>query len=161
MGLPDWNEMFNPTLSLIEVFLRGTLIYFFIFVLLRVVRRETGSISVADILILVLIADAAQNGMSGEYTSVTEGVVLIATIIFWSVAVDWAGYNVDVVGRFLHPKPVELVKDGILIRQNMRKNFITHDELMTAVRGAGAEELSRVRRAWLEGNGELSVLLAE
>ena len=158
--LPDWNGMVSPQ-SLLEVFIRGSLMYLFIFILLRVVRRETGSISVADVLVLVLIADAAQNGMAGEYKSVPEGMLLVATIVLWSLVVDWASYHVAAIGNLLHPQPVELIKDGKPMRDKMRRNFITFDELMTSVRSAGTEDLGKVRRAWLEGNGEISVILKD
>jgi uncharacterized membrane protein YcaP (DUF421 family) len=151
--------MFSPSLPLLEVLVRGTLLYFTIFILLRIIRREAGSISVADVLVLVLVADAAQNGMAGEYTSITEGALLVLTIVGWSTAVDWAGYHNAAFGRLLHPSPVELVKDGVPQRRNMRRNLITHEELMTSVRQAGAEELREVRYARLEGNGEISVVL--
>jgi len=137
LSQPDWSGMFSPSLSLFEMFIRGTIMYLFIFVLLRLVRRETGSITVADVLILVLVADAAQNGMAGEYTSVTEGALLVGTIVFWSVFIDWLGYHVPIVRKFLHPQPIELVREGRPLRGNMRKNFITQDELMTAIRTAG------------------------
>ncbi|MPZ50135.1 MAG: DUF421 domain-containing protein [Dehalococcoidia bacterium] len=160
-ALPDWHSMFSPALSIFEVFLRGSLFYLFIFALLRLVRRETGTISVADILVVVLIADAAQNGMAGEYTSIPEGIILVGTIVFWSIAVDWAGYNFEAIGRLVHPQPVELIKDGQPLRKNMRQNLITLDELMTSVRQAGTDDVGKVRRAWLEGNGEVSIVLAD
>ena len=99
--VPDWHMMFSPSGSLFDVFIRGTIMYLFIFLLTRVVRRETGSISVADLLVVVLLADAAQNGMAGEYTSVPEGMVLVGTIVFWSLAVDWAAYNFEAIGSLL------------------------------------------------------------
>ena len=69
--------------------------YLFLFLLFRVVvRRRVGAIGMADILILVIIADAAQNAMSGEYKSVTEGAILVGTIIFWNVAIDWLNFRV-------------------------------------------------------------------
>ena len=160
-ALPDWNSMFSPSLSLFEVFFRGTLMYLFILLLLRVVRRESGSISVADVLVLVLIADAAQNGMAGEYTSLTEGMLVVLTILFWTAVVDWASYHIESIGKLLHPQPVELVRDGVILRKNMRQNMITQEELMTFVRQAGTDDLARVKNANLEGNGEVSIVLAD
>ena len=69
----DWQEIFGFTVSPWELVIRGSAMYIFLFVLFRVVvRRRVGSIGMADILILVIVADAAQNGMSGEYRSVSE-----------------------------------------------------------------------------------------
>ena len=158
---PDWTAMFSPSLSLFEIFVRGTVMYLFIFVSLRVVKREAGSITVADVLVLVLIADAAQNGMAGEHTSITEGMLLVFTIMFWTTVADWVGYHFEPVGRLLHPPPVELVKDGVPVRKNMRKNMITMEELMTFVRESGGDDLAKVKQAHLEGNGEVSVVLKD
>lgn len=77
----DWSELFGMTLSPWELVVRGSAMYLFLFVLFRVVvKRRVGSIGMADILILVIVADAAQNGMSGEYRSVTEAFILVGTL---------------------------------------------------------------------------------
>jgi uncharacterized membrane protein YcaP (DUF421 family) len=62
----DWNSMFVPSLHLGEIFLRGTVVYLFLFALLRVTRRQAGAIGISDLLVVVLIADAAQNAMASE-----------------------------------------------------------------------------------------------
>lgn len=78
----DWKSVFIPSVGILEIVLRGTIIYLVLFVLLRLLRRGTGAVAVTDILLIVLIADASQNGMAGEYKSVTGGLVLVATIFF-------------------------------------------------------------------------------
>jgi uncharacterized membrane protein YcaP (DUF421 family) len=67
----DWESVFVPSLSLLEIVLRGSLIYLFLFIVLRVLRRGAGTIGISDLLVVVLIADAAQNAMGSEYKSVT------------------------------------------------------------------------------------------
>ncbi|MFY3005389.1 DUF421 domain-containing protein, partial [Achromobacter xylosoxidans] len=99
---PDWSEMFTFSISPLEIIIRGSIVYWFIFVLLRVAgRRDIGSFGVADMLVLVLIADAAQNAMAGEYKSIVDGLVLVSTIVGWTVIVDRAGYFFKPVGRLL------------------------------------------------------------
>lgn len=71
----DWHALFVPTLSIGEVVLRGTLVYLFLFFLMRILRRVAGEIGLSDILVVVLIADGAGNAMSSEYRSVTEGAI--------------------------------------------------------------------------------------
>src|ERR1700749_2698388 len=90
----DWNSVFVPTVSLLEIVLRGTLVYLLLFFLMRVLRREAGALGISDLLVVVLIADAAQNAMSSDYKSITEGAVLVGTIIFWDYSLDWLGYKV-------------------------------------------------------------------
>ena len=66
----QWTELFALTVSPVELFIRGTIIYLFIFVLMRALRREPGTVGIADLLMVVLIADASQNAMAGGYRSV-------------------------------------------------------------------------------------------
>ena len=76
----DWHAVLVPTVSLLELVLRGSLMYLGILAALRIFRREAGALSTADLLVIVLVADAAQNAMASQYDSVTEGLVLVATI---------------------------------------------------------------------------------
>lgn len=74
-----WHDVFVPTHSMFEMFVRGTTMYLVIFALLRfVLKRQSGGFSTPDLLLVVLLADAAQNGMADEYRSITEGVVVVA-----------------------------------------------------------------------------------
>src|SRR5678816_1521872 len=115
MGI-DWVAVLVPKVSLLELFLRGTAIYLFLFGLLRIlVRRHVGTLSLTDMLVIVLIADAAQNAMAAEYRSVPEGFVLCATIIGWSYALDWLGYRFHWIGSLLEPSPLPLIQNGKLM----------------------------------------------
>lgn len=86
----DLAPLFAFRVSPLELIVRGSAVYWFLFVIFRLIlRRNVGSIVIADVLVLVVIADAAQNAMSGGYDSVSEGFVLVATIIAWNVALDF------------------------------------------------------------------------
>jgi hypothetical protein len=86
----DWTHLLVPTVALGEIILRGSLVYLLIFALMRMtLKREAGSIALPDLLMVVLVADAAQNAMATAYRSVTEGLVLVATIVGWNYALDW------------------------------------------------------------------------
>ena len=125
-----WNSLFRFELSPWELIIRGTLIYWFLFFLFRfILRRDAGSVGLADILVIVLIADAAQNGMAGEYKSVGEAVVLIGTIAGWNFWIDWMAFRYPKFARFAEPGVVPLIRHGILLRANMRREMITEMEL--------------------------------
>lgn len=148
-----------PDVSLFETVVRGIVTYFAIFVLLRVILRgRTSAVAMSDLLVLVLIADAAQNAMASEYHSITNGLVLVLTIILCSFAVDWVAYRVEAVRRFVHPERRPLVVNGRVMRKILQEELITEDELTTQLRLNGVEELSEVKAAYLEGNGEVSVI---
>jgi uncharacterized membrane protein YcaP (DUF421 family) len=76
----DWHGLLVPTVSLLELVLRGSAIYLGILVLMRVLRRDAGTLSTADLLVVVLIADAAQNAMASEYHSITQGAADVAQV---------------------------------------------------------------------------------
>lgn len=154
----DWHKMFVPSVSPLELVLRGSVMYLAILAAMRVFRRQAGSLNTADLLVVVLVADAAQNGMASEYYSVTEGLVLIATIYAWNYLLDVAAYRWPAVHRLLNAPPLPLVKDGKVVRRNLRQEMLTLDDLMEQLREQGVERLSEVRHCCLEGDGHLSVI---
>ena len=92
--MPDWNAVFEPAIPLLEAFVRGTITFLALLALIRIVgQREAGGLGITDVLLVVLVAEAAAAGLHGEATSVTEGLVLVATILFWSVALDALAYR--------------------------------------------------------------------
>jgi uncharacterized membrane protein YcaP (DUF421 family) len=154
----DWQAVFVPTVPLLEIVLRGTLVYLMLFIMLRVLRRETGGLGIADVLVIVLIADASQNAMANEYKSITEGVVLVATIAFWDYTLDFLGYHFPRFRRFVRPAPLPLIKAGKLLRKNMRQEMITEEELLGQLREQGVESPNEVKKCFLEGDGRISVI---
>ncbi|HEV2861902.1 MAG TPA: YetF domain-containing protein [Pyrinomonadaceae bacterium] len=157
----DWKAAFVPTVSVAEVVLRGSLVYLFLFFVLRVLRREAGAVGIPDLLVVVLVADAAQNAMASEYKSVTEGAILVGTIVAWDYFLDWAGYTFPSLRRVLRPAALPLVVDGRMLRRNMRRELITEEELMSQLREQGVESLDEVKRCCLEGDGHFSVIKKE
>jgi uncharacterized membrane protein YcaP (DUF421 family) len=155
----DLGSLFELTVHPAELVLRGTAIYWFLFLLLRfVLRRDIGSIGIADVLLLVLLADAAQNAMSGGYESVTDGCILVATIAGWNWLLDFASYRIPVLRRVLEATPVPLVREGKLMRRNLRHEMISAEELMAKLREQGIEHLDDVKAATMESDGEISVI---
>ncbi|MEP6572788.1 MAG: YetF domain-containing protein [Gemmatimonadota bacterium] len=157
----DWHDMLVPTVSLLELALRGSLVYLGILLGLRIFRREAGALSTADLLMIVLVADAAQNAMASHYDSITEGLVLIGTIFFWNYTLDWLGYRYPIMHRLLHPAPLELIRDGRLNRRNLRAEMLTLEDLNEQLREQGVEKVAEVKRCCLEADGRLSVIRAK
>ncbi len=154
----DWDSIFVPTLPLGEIVLRGTVVYLGLFFMLRVLRREAGDIGISDLLVVVLIADASQNAMASEYHSITEGLVLVATIAFWDYFLDWLGYRFAAVERLLRPAPLLLIKNGRMLKKNMKRELIRDDELLAQLREQGITALEEVKQCYLEGDGHVSVI---
>jgi uncharacterized membrane protein YcaP (DUF421 family) len=156
----DWKHAFLPQTPVLELVVRGSVIYLALFLLLRLLlKRQSGTLGLTDLLVVVLIADSAQNAMAHEYRSITEGLVLVATIIGWSYALDWLGYWCPRVERFIHPPALPLVQAGHLLRHNMRRELVTEEELMSQLREQGIHELTAVKLAYIEGDGRISVIV--
>lgn len=142
-----------------EIVLRGTLVYWFLFLIFRfIVRRDVGSVAIADVLLLVLIADASQNAMAGGYKTVSEGALLVATIVSWNYLLDWASFRFEWVRRLAEPPPFPLVWRGRILYRNLRKEFLPVEELKAHLRQKGIEDLSQVKAAYMESDGSLSVI---
>lgn len=155
----DWAELLIPTHSIAEIFLRGTVMYLALLIILRFAMvRRSSTIGLTDILVIVVIADAAQNGFAKEYKSITEGVFLVLTIVFWDFLLNFLSYRFKGFERVLTPAPLPLVENGRMNKRNMRSELITAEELQSQLRQQGISELAEVRRACLEANGEISVV---
>ncbi|GAA0558211.1 DUF421 domain-containing protein [Chitinophaga japonensis] len=156
---PDFQKMFVPDTPLLEIIIRGSITYLAIFFLLRLVlKREAGSLAMSDLLVVVLLADAAQNSMAGEYHSITDGILLVAVIILWSHFLDFLGYYFPFIQRLVHPAPLPLVRNGEVLRANLRKELITMEELKSLLREQGVSSLAEVKEAYMETNGHISVI---
>ena len=158
----DWASLFRFDVNPFELVLRGTLMYWFIYLLFRfLLRRDVGSIGIADILLVVLIADASQSALAGGYTSVAEGCVLVATIAGWNYALDWASYRFQLVRRLAEAPPLLLIRHGRVLRANLRRELLTLDDLRAKLREQGIEDVQQVKAAFMESDGMISVVRAQ
>lgn len=153
------DELFGLTMNPLELVVRGTAMYWALFLIFRfVLRRDVGAVGIADILLLVLIADAAQNAMSGGYQTITEGLILVATIVCWNWLFDWASFHSRRIAKLAVPPALVLVRHGTLVARNLRMEHLTPEEVMSKLRTHGVEKLADVKIARLEPDGEVTVI---
>lgn len=155
----DWGTVFLPGTPILEIVVRGTAVYLALFILLRfVVKREVGSLGLTDILMIVLLADAAQNAMGDDYRSISDGLLLVATIVFWSSALDWVAYRSPLLRRLLRPRAVQIIRDGRILRKNLEREKVSEEELIGELRTHGCDDIGKVRAAYIESDGMISVI---
>jgi uncharacterized membrane protein YcaP (DUF421 family) len=155
----DWSELFQFSVPIEEIVVRGTLMYVFLFVLFRLVlRRDVGNVGISDFLLIVIIADASQNGMSGDANSVPDAILLVLTLTFWNYAIDFASYYSRSLRLLLEPRPLVLIRNGKVLRRNMRKEFVPMDEIESKLRENGITQISNVQEMIMESDGEISVI---
>lgn len=155
----DWTRLFIPSGSLLEIVVRGVCVYFGLFVLFRIIlKRQSGDMAASDMLLVVLIADAVQNGMAGEYQSITEALTIALTLILCNYFVNWLEARSKFFERIIAAPPTCIIKNGNLIRKNMRRELLTDAELMSQLREHGVAEVREVKAAFIEENGKVSVI---
>ena len=158
----DWHGLFAFSMSPLELMVRGSLTYLFLFLVFRsVLQRDVGAVGVADILLLVIVADASQNAMAGEYRSLSDGIVLVSTILVWNVLFDFLAYRFRPLRRLLQARPLCLIRDGRVQHRNLRREFMSEEELRAKLRTHGVRDYGEVLEAYLESDGSVSVIKRE
>jgi uncharacterized membrane protein YcaP (DUF421 family) len=151
--------LFTPAVPLLESVLRGTVTFLGLYVLMRIVgQRESGGLGLTDVLLVVLVAEAAAVGLHGEDGSVTDGLLTVVTILVWSVLLDAAAYRFPRLAGILKARPRPLISDGVLNLRVMRREFMTTDEVQSQLRLHGITDIATVRIAYIEPNGMISVI---
>lgn len=124
-------------------------------------QRESGGLGLTDLLVVVLVVDAASAGLTGDTDTIGDGFILVLTILFCGVVLDAASYRWPRLGRVLKARPKPLIEDGRLNRRVMRRELIPDVEVFAQLRLHGIEELRQVHRAYLEPNGMISIVPVE
>ena len=155
----DWRSIFAIDVPILELVVRGSLMYIAVFLLLRTtMRRTAGQLTMLEIVIILLIAGGASDAMTGGTTSVTGSLVLISTIVAWNYALNFVGYTFPLIERLIAPAPLPVVREGRLLRRNMRRELLTERELFVQLREQGIEDIAHVKAAYVEGDGLVSVI---
>jgi uncharacterized membrane protein YcaP (DUF421 family) len=154
----DWAAILIPQNPIAEVIVRGTMIYFLLFFILRFfLNRQAGAVGIPDLLVVVLIVEATTDAL-GRNESVTEASILIGTVMFWSYGLQWLAFTYPRLEFLVFSPKVKLMENGKMLRKNMRRELVTEEELKSLLRTQGVDELSRVKLACLESSGDISVV---
>ncbi len=154
--------MFEPTVSLAEIVLRTVIVYTAVFALLRLAgKRELGQMSVSDLVVILVIANAVQNALNGGDTSLIGGLVAAATLVAMNILFDRFGRRIPVLSRFVKDEPTLLLKDGKLIEKNLEREDVTREEIEMVAREHGIADLTGVSAAILEVDGSISIIPKE
>jgi uncharacterized membrane protein YcaP (DUF421 family) len=140
-----------------DIVVRGIVGFLFVLFLTRVVgRRELGSMEPFDLLLLVMLGDLVQQGITQNDFSLTGLMLAGGTIALMTVLVSYGTYRLPFLRPIVDGEPVILVQDGKPIARNLARERITEGELLAQARLAGHEDLEPVRWAVLETNGQIS-----
>jgi uncharacterized membrane protein YcaP (DUF421 family) len=142
-----------------DLVIRAAVAFLFVYFLTRVIgRRELSSMQPFDLIMLVMIGDLVQQGVTQNDFSVTGALLVGGTIALLTVAVSYTSFRFPRTRPVLDGDPVILMEDGKPIDRNLRRNRITIEELAASARQAQLASLDEVRWAVLETNGRISFI---
>lgn len=154
--------MFDNSVPLLEIVARATIVYFAIFLGLRLGgKREMGQLTAFDLAVILLIANAVQNAMVGSDVSVTGGLLAAGVLFALNFGVGFARERVPFLRNTFEGHPTIVVYDGKTIVKNLKDEGIDQEMVMMAIREHGIANLEDVHLAVLEVDGSISVVPKE
>jgi uncharacterized membrane protein YcaP (DUF421 family) len=142
-----------------DIAVRGLVLFFFLYLLTRVIgRRELSSLQPFDLILLIVLGDLIQQGLTQDDYSVTGAFIAIGTIAALQVLTSWSAFRFPWLRRVLDGHPIVLVEDGKVIEKNLRRERLTTDDLAKQARANQIGSLADVQWAIFEPTGTISFL---
>lgn len=142
-----------------DIALRGIVLYAFIVLVMRVIgRRELSSMTPFDLVLVIILGDAVQQGLTQDDYSVTGAIIAIATIASLQVFTSYLSFRSRRLRKILEGEPIVLVDRGALVDKNMKRERLTADEVEEEMRQQQIASLDDVEWGILESNGSISFI---
>jgi uncharacterized membrane protein YcaP (DUF421 family) len=142
-----------------ELVIRATVVFWFLWLVVRGTgKRSLAELTPLDLLLVVVIGDLAQQGVTQEDMSVTGAALAVSVFVIWTLLADWFGRRSPRMGRFLNGEPVIVVRDGEPLVDRLERERITLWDLVEAARIEGIAALSDIEFAVLETDGRFSFI---
>ena len=142
-----------------DLVLRAGFVFCFILLLTRVIgKRELSSLEPFDLILLIVLGDALQQGLTQDDYSLTGAVLVVGTIAVLQVAVSWISYRFPRTRPVLQGEPLIIMQDGEVIERNLKRERLTVDEIAEEARRQQIAHLSDVKFAILETSGTISFI---
>jgi len=142
-----------------DLAIRAVFLFCFVYLLTRIIgRRELSSLEPFDLILLIVIGDAIQQGLTQDDYSITGSLIVVGTFAILQVTVSFLSYHFPPVRPVLEGEPIVIVQDGKPIERNMRRERITVEEVMVEARLQQIPSMDEIAWAVLETNGKVSVI---
>ncbi len=142
-----------------DIALRAVVLYAFVVFLMRVMgRRELSSLSAVDLVLLIVLGDAIQQGLTQDDYSVTGAVIAVSTIAAVQVGVSYLSFRSRRARRILEGEPIVILQDGKLIEKNLKRERLTEDDVAEEMRAQQIASVEDVQWGILESNGGMSFI---
>jgi uncharacterized membrane protein YcaP (DUF421 family) len=142
-----------------DIALRAIALYVFVVFVMRMIgRRELSTLTPFDLVLLIVLGDAIQQGLTQDDYSVTGAVIAVSTLAIMQVITSYISYRVKPFRKILKGEPIVLIEDGKLLNQNLRRERITADDVAEKMRAQEIAAFDQVQWAILESNGSISFI---
>lgn len=142
-----------------DIVIRASVIFFILYLLVRIMgKRELGQMTPFELIVLVVIGDLVQQGVTHNDFSLTGAMLAVTTIGFWALALSWLSYLSRRMEKVLDGEPRVIVRDGEIVKENLKRDRLTRAEILSEMRLAGIGHLSEVEWAILEPRGKMSFI---
>lgn len=142
-----------------DIVVRAVVVFAFLLILTRIIgRRELSSLQPIDLILLIIVGDAVQQGLTQDDYSLTGSILAVGTIAVLQVFVSWVSYRFPATRPVLEGNPIVVVQDGELIERNLRRERLDPEEVYEQARLQGIAHLSEVKWAVLETTGSISFI---
>jgi uncharacterized membrane protein YcaP (DUF421 family) len=142
-----------------DIAIRAVVLYVFVVFLMRIIgRRELSTLTPFDLVLLIVLGDAIQQGLTQDDYSVTGAIVAVSTLAVLQVATSYASYRFRPLGKILKGDPIILVENGKLLDKNLHRERLTVDDVAEQMRVQQIAAFDEVKWAILESNGTISFI---
>ena len=142
-----------------DIALRAIALYVFVVFVMRMIgRRELSTLTPFDLVLLIVLGDAIQQGLTQDDYSVTGAVVTVSALAIMQVTTSYISYRVKPFRKILKGEPIILIEDGKLLNQNLRRERISADDVAEEMRIQEIAAFDQVQWAILESNGTISFI---
>jgi uncharacterized membrane protein YcaP (DUF421 family) len=151
--------MLSIAIPVWELILRGTVVYAFLLVLLRITgKRQIGQLAPFDLVLLLVLSNAVQNSMNGGDNSLVGGLISATTLVALNYGMSYATFKNKKLEALIEGRPQVIIHNGHVFEEVMRSAKLTHHELSAALRRSGCTCAEEVQIAVLENNGSISIV---
>jgi uncharacterized membrane protein YcaP (DUF421 family) len=142
-----------------DLAIRAVALFFFVYLLTRVTgRRELSSLEPFDLILLIVLGDAIQQGLTQDDYSVTGALIVVGAIASLQIATSYFSFKFPWARRVLTGDPIVIIQDGALIESNLRRERLTVEEVAEEARGQQIASLEDVQWAVFEPSGKISFI---
>lgn len=153
-------ELLIPENPVIELVLRGVVIYFALMIAFRLIgKHEFGQMTAFDLILLLIISESISCALNVNDNSITAGLIVMSTLVVLNYLMSQAQFRSKTLKRFLSGEAEVLIRDGQPDQRLMKKERITEDDIVSSLREKGIDGMDKVRLGYLEDDGKISALL--